>query len=50
MVPGAAAALAVAFGFLSAAFAPLLALLGAIASAFHARATDSHPGPFLFGA
>ena len=45
VVPGAAAALAVAFGLLSPAFAPLLALLGAIASAFHARATDLTRAP-----
>jgi cation transport ATPase len=38
--PGAILALAVAFGLLPAAYAPLAALVGAVASALHARTTD----------
>ncbi len=38
--PGMVLALGVAFGLLPAAYAPLAALIGAVASALHARATD----------
>jgi P-type Cu+ transporter len=38
--PGLLLALAVAFGLLPAAYAPLAALMGAVASALHARASD----------
>ncbi len=38
--PGMILALAVAFGLLPAAYAPLAALMGAVASALHARTTD----------
>jgi cation transport ATPase len=40
LAPGVAFALAVAFGVLPAAYAPLAGLFGAAASALHARATD----------
>jgi cation transport ATPase len=40
LAPGVAFALAVAFGVLPAAYAPLAGLCGAAASALHARATD----------
>jgi cation transport ATPase len=40
VAPGAMLALAVAFGLLPAAYAPLAALMGAVASGVHARATD----------
>ncbi len=40
MAPGVALALAVVFGLLPAAYAPLAALIGASAAALHARATD----------
>jgi cation transport ATPase len=40
MAPGILLALAVAFGLLPPAYAPLAALLGAAAAALHARATD----------
>jgi cation transport ATPase len=40
VAPGIAFALAVAFGVLPAAYAPLAGLVGAAASALHARATD----------
>jgi Cu+-exporting ATPase len=40
LAPGVAFALAVAFGVLPAAYAPLAGLVGAAASALHARATD----------
>lgn len=40
LAPGVAFALAVAFGVLPAAYAPLAGFLGAAASALHARATD----------
>jgi cation transport ATPase len=40
IAPSILLALAVAFGLLPAAYAPLAALLGAAAAALHARATD----------
>ena len=40
IAPGTISALAVAFGLLHAAYAPLAALIGAVASALHARTTD----------
>jgi hypothetical protein len=40
LAPGVAFALAVAFGVLPAAYAPLAGLFGAATSALHARATD----------
>jgi cation transport ATPase len=40
LAPGVAFALAVAFGVLPAAYAPLAGLFGAAASSLHARATD----------
>jgi cation transport ATPase len=40
LAPGVAFALAVAFGLLPAAYAPLAGLAGAVGSALHARATD----------
>ncbi len=40
LAPSILLSLAVAFGLLPAAYAPLAALLGAVAAALHARATD----------